>query len=54
MTVLISLHYKETKQFYLNCSCKKKKIVQDSSKENLKVTKNNLPNKSGNPESLKK
>ena len=38
--------------FYLNCSCKK--VVEKSNKENLIVIKNTLPNKSGNPESLKK
>ena len=37
---------------YLHYSCKK--VVEKSSKENLKVTKNALPNKSENPESLKK
>ena len=30
-----------------------KKVVEDSNKENLEVIKNTLPNKSGNPESLK-
>ena len=30
------------------------KIVKISSKDNLKMIKNTLPNKSGNPESLKK
>ena len=39
------------KLFYLHFSCKK--VVADS-KESLKVIKNTLPNKSGNPESLKK
>ena len=43
---------KITKLFYLNCSCKK--AVEDSNKNNLKVIKNTLPNKSKNPESLKK
>ena len=37
---------------YLHYSCKK--VVEKSNKENLKVTKNTLPNKSENPESLKK
>ena len=40
------------KLFYLHCSCKK--IVEKSNQENLKVIKNTLPNKPGNPESLKK
>ena len=38
--------------FYLHCSCKK--VVEKSKKNNLKVIKNILPIKSGNPESLKK
>ena len=38
--------------FYLHRSCKK--VVEKSNKENLKVIKNTLPNKSGKPESLKK
>ena len=37
---------------YLHCASKK--AVEDSNKENLKVIKNILPNKSGNPETLKK
>ena len=37
---------------YLHYSCKK--VVEKSNKENLNVTKNALPNKSENPESLKK
>ena len=37
---------------YLHYSSKK--VVEKSNKENLKVTKNALPNKSENPESLKK
>ena len=37
---------------YLHYSCKK--VVEKSNKENLKVTKNALPKKSENPESLKK
>ena len=40
------------KLFYLHWSCKN--VVEKSNKENLKVIKNTLPNKSGNPESLKK
>ena len=39
------------KLFYLLCSCKR--VVEKSHLENLKVIKNTLPNKSGNPESLK-
>ena len=53
ITVVISLHYKETGEtvlFTLSC----KKTVEDSNKENLKVITNTLLNKSGNPESLKK
>ena len=30
------------------------KVVENSNQENLKVIKNTLPNKSRNPESLKK
>ena len=41
-----------SKKFYLHCPWKK--IVEDPNKENLKVIKNTLPNKSGNPKSLKK
>ena len=37
---------------YLHCSCKK--ASEKSNKENLKVIKNLFPNKSGNPERLKK
>ena len=37
---------------YLHCSSKK--VAQKSNKENLKVIRNTLPNKSGNVESLKK
>ena len=40
------------KLFYLHCSCKK--VVEKSNKENLKMIKSSLPNKSENPESLKK
>ena len=40
------------KLFALHFFCKK--VVEKSNKENLKVIKNTLPNKSGNPESLKK
>ena len=35
------------KMIYLHCSCKK--VVEKSNKENLKVIKNTLTNKSGNP-----
>ena len=38
--------------FYLHCYCEK--LVEKSNKENLKVIKNSLPNKSGKLESLKK
>ena len=37
--------------FYLLCSCQE--AVEDLNKENLKVTKNTLPNKLGNRERLK-
>ena len=40
------------KLFYLHCFSEK--VVEKSNKENLKVIKNTLPNKSGNPERLKK
>ena len=40
------------KLFDLHCSSKE--VVEKSNKENLKVTKNTLPNKSGNPESFKR
>ena len=57
VTVITSLHYKETKLFYLHCSCKKEVQItlfeKKSNKENLKVIKNTLSNISGNPESLK-
>ena len=39
------------KLFYLHCSCKE--VVEKSNKEYLKVIKNTLPNKSGNPANLK-
>ena len=50
MTVSISIIKKLIKLFYLHCSYKK--VVEKSNKENLKVIKNTLPNKSGNPENL--
>ena len=40
------------KLFYLHCSCEK--AVEKSNKENLKMIKSTLQNKSGNPERLKK
>ena len=40
------------KLFYLHCSWKRE--VEKLNKENLKVIKNILPNKSGNPESPKR
>ena len=40
------------KLFYIHCPYKR--VVNKLNKENLKVIKNTLPNKSGNPESLKK
>ena len=43
---------KLSKLFHLHCPCKK--VVEKLNKENLKVIKNILPSKSGNPESLKK
>ena len=48
----LSATNKLIKLFYLRWSCKK--VVEKSKKENLKVIRNTLPNKSGNPESLKK
>ena len=48
----VSVIKKLIKLFYLYCSCKK--VVEKSNNENLKVIKNTLPNKSGNPENLKK
>ena len=53
ITVVISLHYKETGETVL-FTLLLQKTVEDSNKENLKVIKNTLLNKSGNPESLKK
>ena len=53
IVVIINNHFnKLIKLFYLHCSCKK--VVEKWNKENLKIIKNTLPNKSGNPESLKK
>ena len=43
---------KLVKLLYLHCSCKK--VVEKSNKDNLNVIKITSPNKSGNPESLKK
>ena len=40
------------KLFYLHCSCKK--VVKISNRENLKVIKNTLANKSGNLKNFKK
>ena len=40
------------KLFYLHFSCKK--VVEKSNKENLRVITNTFPNKSGNPERLRK
>ena len=40
------------KLFYLLFSCER--VAQKSNWKNLKVIKNTLPNKSGNPEILKK
>ena len=48
----LSFIKKLIKLFHLHCSCKK--VVEKSYKENLKVIKNTLPSKSGNPESLQK
>ena len=50
ITVIMSLHCKETNDTVLFTLLLQKK----SNKDNLKVMKNTLPNKSGNPESLKK
>ena len=65
ITVIISFHNlfshvkkplfiikKLIKLFYLICSSKK--VVEKSNKDNLKVIKNTLLNKSGNTESLQK
>ena len=54
ITVLIFLRFikKLIKLFYLQCCYKK--VVEKSGKENLKMIKNTLPNKSGNPKNLKK
>ena len=53
ITVIISLYYKKLiKLFYLLFSCER--VAENSNWENLKLIKNTLPNKSGNPESLKK
>ena len=43
---------KITKLFYIHWSCKK--VAEKQNKEDLKVIKNALLNKSGNPESLQK
>ena len=54
ITAIISMHYEETNEtifFYIAFA---KKTIEDSNKENLKVIKNTLPNKSGNPKSFKK
>ena len=48
----LSILKKLTKLLCLHCP--RKKVVQKSNKENLKGMKNTLPNKSRNPESLKK
>ena len=48
----LSIVKKLIKLFYLRCSYKK--VVEKSNKENLKVIKNTLPNKSGISEILKK
>ena len=48
----LSIIKKLIKLIYLHCSSKK--VVEKSSKENLKMIKYTLPNKSGNLESLKK
>ena len=40
------------KLFYLHYSCKK--VVEKSNNEKLKGIKNTFPNKSGNPEGIKK
>ena len=48
----LSIMKKPINLLYLHCSCKK--VVEKSNRENLKVIKNTLPNKSGYPESFKK
>ena len=60
LTVIISLYFNETKK-KLNCLiyialAKHCWVIKksDLKKENLKVIKNTLPDKSGNPGSLKK
>ena len=53
IVVIINNHFnKLSKLFYLHCSCKK--VVEKWNTENLKIIKNTLLNKSGNPGSLKK
>ena len=53
IVVIINNHFnKLIKLFYLHYSCKK--VVEKWNKENLKIIKNTLLNKSGNPGSLKK
>ena len=47
----ISIIKELIKLSYLNCSCRK--LVGKSNEENLKVIKNTLPNKLGNPQSLR-
>ena len=49
---LSALMKKPIKLFYLFCSCEK--VAEMSNQENLKVIKNTLPNKSGNPANLPK
>ena len=46
----LSIIKKLIKLFYLHYSCKK--LIEKSNKENLKVIKNILPNKSGNSEKI--
>ena len=48
----LSITKKLIKLFYLHC--KSKKVAEKSNKENLKVIKTTLPNKSRNHERLKK
>ena len=52
-TVIISLQCKETNETVL-FTLLLQKIVEKSNKENLKVIKNALPSRSGNPKSFKK